>query len=82
LLIILREGRHALLPTKSLNATGMMVRLIALTVMDASSAGSAAHTEETAVFSASCAALGEEAVAVEEESLPGVRAHSNGRGKQ
>jgi len=52
--------------------------MIVLTVIDAYSAGAAAHTEETAIFSISCAALGEEAIAVEEESLPGVGAHGNG----
>ena len=82
LLISLREGHDAILPTESLNATGKMRRrIVALAViLDASSTATAAasHANETAIFGISCGApLGEE-IAVVVESLTGVGAHGIG----
>ena len=78
LLISLREGHDAILPTESLNAAGVVVIALMMTVIDASSttAGTASH--ETAIFGISCVAALGEAVAVVVESLTGVGAHGNG----
>ena len=79
LLISLREGHDAILPTESLNAAvSVMIALMMMTVIDASSttAGTASH--ETAIFGISCVAALGEAVAVIVESLTGVGAHGNG----
>ena len=78
LLISLREGHDAILPTESLNAAGVVMIALMMTVIDASSttAGTASH--ETAIFGISCVAALGEAVAVVVESLTGVGAHGNG----
>ena len=78
LLISLREGHDAILPTESLNAAGVVMIALMMTVIDASSTTAGTSSHKTAIFGISCVAALGEAVAVIVESLTGVGAHGNG----